>query len=109
VVERLGEVHSGLHAGGFGEIGDLARGFGDNGVGVDIALFQHGADDALLFLGQGDEEVEREHDLASVLFGDGLGLLECFLGFLSQFVETEHLILNIWRLKRCWRIQPHLF
>ena len=39
-----------------------------------------------LLLGQGDQQVEREHHLAFVLFRDGLGLLDGFLGFLSEFV-----------------------
>ena len=73
-----------------GRVGEQALGLGDDGVGLDAALFEHGADDAFLFLGQGDQQVEREHDLAVVLFGDGLGLLESFLGFLSEFVQSKH-------------------
>ena len=80
------EVHAGLHAAGFGQVAEQALGFRDDGVGVHAALFQHGADDAFLFLGQGDQQVEREHHLALVLFGDGLGLLHGFLRLLSEFV-----------------------
>ena len=49
-------------------------------------LFQDGAHDPFVFLGQGDQQVEREHDLVFVLFRDRLGLLDGFLGFLSEFV-----------------------
>jgi hypothetical protein len=41
-------------------------------------------------LGERNEEVQGEQDLAAAVFGDGLGLLDSFLGFLSQFVESEH-------------------
>ena len=79
----------GLHAGGLGQAGEQAPGLGDNGVGVHAALLQHRPDDAFFFFGQGDQQVQREHHLAFVLFGDGLGLLQGFLRFLSQFVQCE--------------------
>ena len=93
LVQRLGEVHAGLHARwSLGRLPSRRCGFGDDGVGMHAALFEHGPDDAFLFLGQGDEQVEREHDLVFVLFGDGLGLLHGFLRFLSEFVESKHLV-----------------
>jgi len=58
---------------------------------VDAALLEHRTDDAFLLLGQGDEEMKREDDLASVLFRNGLALLDGFLRFLGQFIETKHL------------------
>ena len=71
-------------------MGEHAPGFGRDGVGVDATLFEDGADDALLLVGQGEEQVDGEHHLAFVLFGNGLGLLESLLGFLSEFVDPKH-------------------
>ncbi len=59
--------------------------------GLDAAFFEHRADDAFLFLGQGDQEMERKHNLAVIFFGNGLALLHSLLGFLSEFVQTKHL------------------
>jgi hypothetical protein len=61
-----------------------------DGVGMDAALFEDRADDAFLLFGQSEEQVDREHHLAFVSFGNGLGLLESLLGFLSEFVDAKH-------------------
>jgi hypothetical protein len=57
---------------------------------VHVALFEHRADDTFFFLGEGDEEMEREQNLVLLLFGDALGLLERFLSFLSEFIQSKH-------------------
>jgi hypothetical protein len=57
---------------------------------VRVAFFKHGPDDALFLFGQGDQEMEREENLVLLFFGDALGLLECFLSFLSEFIQSKH-------------------
>ena len=91
LVQGLGEIHPGLHAASFGESVEQAARLGDDGVGLDAAFFQDGTNDALFFFREGDEQVEGEHHLAFAFFSDGLGLLDCFLRFLRESVETEHL------------------
>ena len=78
--------YPGLHAGGFGVLLELARRFGDNGVGMDPGLFEDRADNPFFLLRESDEEVEWEEDLAFMLLSDGLGLLESFLCFLGEFI-----------------------
>ena len=51
----------------FGQVGEHASRFGDDGVGLHVAFFEHGADDAFLLLGQGDQQMQREADLVLVL------------------------------------------
>ena len=58
--------------------------------GCDVALFEHGPDDTFFLFGEGDQEMEREEDLVLLFFGDALGLLECFLSFLSEFIQSKH-------------------
>ena len=77
---------------GLGQRCEQAARFGDDGVRVDAALLQHRPHDAFFFLGQGDQQVEREQHLVLVLFGDALGLLQSFLRFLSEFVESKHIV-----------------
>jgi len=68
LVEGLREVHAGSHAAAGGrERAQHAPGFGENGVGLDIALFEHGADDSFAVFGEGDQDVQGEQDLAVVL------------------------------------------
>ena len=75
--------------GDFRERGQLAFRFADQRIGLDAALFQHGTHDALALAGKRDQEMQRMQGLVSVLLGDLLRLLDGFLGFLSQFVESE--------------------
>ena len=86
LVQGLGKIHARRPAGGLGQIGKLMLGLGDDRIRMCTAFFQDGADDALLFLGQGDQQVQREHHLAVVPFGDSLGLLQRLLGLLRKFV-----------------------
>ena len=90
LVHGLGEINSGLHTGRFGQAREHALGFGKDRVGMHAAFFQHGTDDAFLLFRQGDQEVEREDDLASIFFREGLALLHGLLGFLSQLIQTKH-------------------
>src|ERR1017187_4338783 len=90
LVERRGEVHAGLHVAGFGQGGQEAFGLGHDGVGVDTAFLQHGPDNALALFGERDEQMQRVHDLAAVLFGQRLALLQGVLGLLGQLVDAEH-------------------
>ena len=76
----------------FGRDWQQALGLGDDGVGLDAALFEDGTYDALLLFGQGDQQMQRKHHLAVVLFGQGLGLLQGLLGLLGEFIESKHLV-----------------
>jgi hypothetical protein len=58
--------------------------------GVHVALFEHRADDSFFLFCEGDEEMEREENLVLLFFGDALGLLERFLSFLSEFIQSKH-------------------
>src|ERR1019366_3993775 len=87
LIERRGEVGAGLAVAGFGQVGQEAFGLGDDGVGVDTAFLQHGPDDALALFGERDEQVQPVRDLAAVLFGQHLALLQGVLGLLSQLVD----------------------
>ena len=91
-IERRGEIHAGLHVGGLGQGGQQAIGLGDDGVRLHAALFQHGADNALLLFREGDQQMQRIHHLAAILFGQHLALLQGVLGLLGQLVETKHLV-----------------
>ena len=82
-VERRGEIHAGLHVGSLRQGGQQAIGFGDDGIGLNAALFEDGADNALLLLGERDQQMQRVHHLAAVLFGQHLALLQGVLGLLS--------------------------
>ncbi len=70
----------------------LAARLGDDGVGMDAALFEHRADDAFLLFGQ-----ERSAGAAGYITWLSfcpaicLGLLQGLLGLLGEFVQSEHL------------------
>ncbi len=91
LIERLREIHSGLHAPGNGERAEQAPGFGHDGVGLDVALLQHRPHDAFLLFGQSDQQVQRKDNLAAVFAANPLRLLQGLLSFLSQPVDTKHM------------------
>ena len=90
LVQRRRQIHPGLHAAGLRHLAEQPVGFGDDRVGMDAALLQHPADDALLLFGQGDQQVEWKHHLIFIFFGNGLALLHGFLRFLGQLIQTKH-------------------
>jgi hypothetical protein len=63
--------------------------FGHQCIGLNAALFQHGAHDALALRRQRDQQMQRVNRLMSVLAGEFLRLLDGFLSFLGQFVKPE--------------------
>ena len=74
LVQRLRKIHAGLHRRwSWADWPSRCWASATTASGVHAAFFEDGADDAFLFLGQGDQQVQREHHLAFVLFGDGLG------------------------------------
>jgi hypothetical protein len=55
----------------------------------DAALFEHGTDDSFAFRGEGEKKVQGMDGLVTVFGGKLLGLLNSFLGFLREFIESE--------------------
>ncbi len=90
-IERRGEIHAGLHVGSLGQGRQQAHRLGDDGVRVYAAFLQHRPDDALFLFRQGDQQVQRVHHLAAILFGYDLALLQGVLRLLSQFVNAKHI------------------
>ena len=68
----------------------LALAFGDDGVGLHAAFLQHRPHDAFVLLRQGDQQMQRIQHLAVGLAGDLLRLLQRLLGFLREFIESDH-------------------
>ena len=89
LVQRRRDVHAGRLTGDFGDRGQLAFRFGDQRIGLDAALFQHGTHDAFALAAERDQQMQRVHRLMSVLTGDFLRLLDGFLCLLGQFVKSE--------------------
>ena len=90
-IERRGEIHARLHVAGLGQGGEQARSLGDYGVRVHAALLQHGPDNAFFLFGEGDQQMQRKHYLAAVLFGQDLALLQGVLRLLGQLVDAKHI------------------
>ncbi len=80
----------------FRDGGQLAFRFGDERIGLDTALFQHGTHNAFTLRRERDEEMQRVQRLVTVLLGDFLRLLDGFLCLLRQFVESECHYLTPW-------------
>ncbi len=86
LIERLRKVDTGLPAGSLGKTAQQVARLGHNGSRLHAAFFQQRLDDAFLFIGQRDQQVQWKHHLAFARFGERLRLLQSLLCFLRQFV-----------------------
>ena len=81
MVERLRKIDAGLAASGFWQIAQQAAGLGDDSIRPHAAFLQQRLDDALLFIGERNQEVQRKHHLALAGFGNCLGLYKASCAF----------------------------